>query len=183
MSKCLEVIKDEQCTHDAIPGTNYCERHTKDLSLLPEKQQYLIDSVKEQRRLLQLSTSEQIHSLHDEIALMRRLIERRFNMIQDDDEATFLLHSGPVTAMVLAMEKLVKTSFKIETDLQQLMSRERVLQLAQALVMVIIDEIKHLPDYESVADRVTDRALEVVTDPDSIIDAKFEVKEVDNDDC
>jgi len=179
--RCQASMGTKQCEYLALPGSSRCEDHTRELSpLTAEKRQYLLDKAAEKRRLFELSTHEQINSLREEIAIARRLVERRFNMI--DTDADLLAACGPLNTLLLTIERLVKTSHSIEKSLGVMLSRETVLSLAQSMVVVIMDELQHVPDYETIVDRVIDKLMCTVSgvDDPNTVEAEFERTDTDD---
>lgn len=160
-SQCEGSFSGGQCRHRAEPGDRFCKGcGGKNQLALKSRRQYLLKDTRSATRLAELAEHEEIKSLREEIGLARVLLERRFNMIQSD--ADLLAACGPVNVMLLTIERLVKTSHQIETNLGVLLTRNTVLRLAQAMCEIVIEEIQSVPGFEAIVDRLSTRLLSTV---------------------
>jgi hypothetical protein len=89
------------------------------------------------------------------VAIARILIEERLNKIKNDQD--LFTATGAINSLLLTVEKLVSRSHILEQNLGQLYHRSTVLQLMQAVVEVIDDEVRPLPGGVEVIDRITRR--------------------------
>lgn len=160
-NRCEGSFSGGQCRHQAEPGDRFCKGcGGKNRLSLEARRQYLLKDTRQAARLAEFAEHDDIKSLREEIGLARVLLERRFNMIQSD--ADLLAACGPVNAMLLTIERLVKTSHQIETNLGVLLTRNTVLKLAQAMCEIVIDEIQAVPGFEQIVDRLSQRLLSTV---------------------
>lgn len=160
-SRCEGHAGREQCHYRAEPGDTKCLAcGGKDLVAAESKRQYLLTNIESRRRLAQFAESEQIKSLRDEIAMARVLTEKRFNLIKND--ADLLSACGPLNTLFLTIERLVKTCHTTEQSLGVLLSRATILNLAQQMCQIVIDELQDVPGFEEIVGRVSDRLVGVV---------------------
>lgn len=162
-NRCKGAAPEGQCLYLAMTGSEYCKAHggshNKDLA---ETQSYLLTQADYKRRLAQLQVqSEPIRELKDAIALTHMLIEKRFNLIKDDND--LLAACGPLNALLLTMERLVKSAITLEQNLGALLAKPTVLNLGQTIVTIIIDELAGVEGYEDRVDRITSRMLQSIS--------------------
>jgi hypothetical protein len=159
-NRCQGSFRGGQCRYRAEPGNTRCKAcKGQDLARIEAKRQYILRDVREQTRVLELREHEDIKSLREEIALARRLLERRFNLINTDAE--LIAACGPLNNMLLTIEKLVKTCHTLEQDLGTLMSRTAALRLAEKMVDVLMEELADRPGFEDVVDSIAGRLIQL----------------------
>ena len=159
--RCKGAAPDGQCRNRAEPGSDYCHVHggksnveEQDLGL------YHLTKAQYRRRLAELKGHEEVKSLRDEIALTRILVEERFNSIKND--ADLLAAYSTVNGLMLTLERLIKTSHQIETNLGALLAKPTVILLGQALVNIIVEELRDVADYEVRVDRIVERLYSTI---------------------
>jgi hypothetical protein len=119
---------------------------------------YLLAQAQDRLRLAQLSVDQEpIRELRDAIALTHMLIERRFNLIQND--ADLLAACGPLNQLLLTMERLVKSAEQLKQNLGTLLSRQTVLRLGQEMCMIVAEELEEIEGFEMIVDRVVERIV------------------------
>lgn len=160
-NRCEGHAGGEQCHYRVAPGDKLCVAcGGKDQLALESKRQYLLSNVESRTRLAQFAESDTIKSLRDEIALARVLTEKRFNLIKTD--ADLLTACGPLNTLLLTIERLVKTCHSTEQSLGVLLSRATILNLAQQMCQIVIEELQDVPGFESVVERISDRLVGIV---------------------
>ncbi len=161
--RCQGSAPDGQCQNKSEYGSKYCRAHggVKGLQEIEDKRGFLLSKASDQVRLAQLSEGlEPVKELRDIIALQHILIERRYNMVKDDND--LLAACGPLNQMITSMEKLITSSHKIETNLGELLSRNSVLALAKAMCQIVIEELDGIENYEFIVDRITQRLIDTI---------------------
>lgn len=103
-----------------------------------------------------MSGSTAVHSLREEVVILRILLEERMAKCKDTHE--LMMHSGPLSDLAVKLEKLVTSSQRLESRLGDLLDRSTVLQFAQMIVEIIGNEIE---DEESL-ERISDQILEAL---------------------
>lgn len=161
-NRCQGITSNGQCQRDTQPGSNYCRLHGnhKDLAAEQDKSLYQLLKAKDRARLVSLSEHESIKTLRDEISIARMLIEERFNLIQN--ESDILTACGPLNSLLLTVERLVNSAHKLEQNLGSLLAKPTLLSLGNELVAIIIDELKNIPDYEAIVDRISNRLVQAI---------------------
>jgi len=119
------------------------------------RQQYLLTNPRFQTRLAQLSTADEIKSLRDEVSIARMLVEERLNKIESDQD--LYASCGAINALLLTIEKLVSRSHILEQNLGQLYHRSTIVQMVQAFVAIVDEEIRPLEGGVPAIDRIVKR--------------------------
>jgi hypothetical protein len=119
------------------------------------RQQYLLTDPRFQTRLAQLGTADEIKSLRDEVAIARLLVEERLNKIKNDQD--LFSACGSINALLLTIEKLVSRSHILEQNLGQLYHRSTIIQMMQAFVEIVDEEVRLLEGGVGAIDRIVER--------------------------
>jgi hypothetical protein len=122
-----------------MPGTPFCEHHNRrDVDEI-KLGQYLVNKKLFGDAPIRHLEADEIKSLKTEIALLRSMIEKRWNMLENDIE--FVAAFPTMKDSFLAVEKLVSSCHQMEVKLDMLISKQALLSLAQKIVGVIQDEL------------------------------------------
>jgi len=105
--------------------------------------------------MAELGEADELKSLRDEVAIARMLIEERLNKIKNDQD--LFTATGAINSLLLTVEKLVSRSHILEQNLGQLYHRSTVVQLMQAVVAIIDEEVRSLSGGADVIDRIVKR--------------------------
>ncbi len=167
--RCKGQAPDGQCQNISVTGSDYCRVHGgRDLTEFREKRGFMLAKVEDKTRLASISNElEPVKELRDSIALTHMLIEKRWNLIKDD-ESSLLMACGPLNQLLQTMERLVNSCHRIETNLGELLARHAVLTLAKEMVQIVIDELEGIENYEEIIDRITSRLIETIRKANNI---------------
>jgi hypothetical protein len=170
--RCKGATEIGQCWNEAEVGCTNCRVHggrsTKDED---ETQSYLLAQVEWKRRISELEAhQEPIREISRALAITHVLIEKRMNACKDDAE--LVASCAPLNQLLLTVERLAKTSVQLQQNLGTLLSKSEVLQLGQAIIKIIIEELIEVPQYEALVDRITSRMFHTITVASKTIDAK-----------
>jgi len=127
-----------------------------------EKRQYLLSNHAYKTRHAQLSQHEALLSLRDEISLIKTLIEARFNAIKV--EADLIAACLPLNQMLVTLERLIRSCQELERNVGSVLTKEALHQLARELVSILLDELRGVPNYEFIIDRVSARIVPAITE-------------------
>jgi hypothetical protein len=119
------------------------------------RRQYLLTDPRYQTRLAELSTADEIKSLRDEVAIARMLVEERLNKIKTDQD--LYTACGSINALLLTIEKLVSRSHILEQNLGQLYHKSTIIQMMQAFVEIVDEEVRPLVGGVVAIDRIVER--------------------------
>jgi len=90
-------------------------------------------------RLQQLGDSGEIKSLRDEIAILRMLMEERLNQCRD--QMDLIYQSGPISDLVLKIEKVVTSCHKLELSTGSLLDKQAIMQFGSEMISLISTHI------------------------------------------
>jgi len=143
-----------QCSNKAVEGSNFCPAHggNKGAEALVKKELRNYRLAQFRSRLVELGDNENIINLRDEIAILRYLIEEKMNMCKNSHD--LILMSGPLSDLVMKVEKLVNSCNRLESKLGGLLDRAKVLQFAQTIVQIISKYIKDEEALDAVAEEI-----------------------------
>lgn len=132
-NRCQMTIPGGQCTHEALPGSEYCALHTKAKG--DALQHYLLTNKLIGDAARRHAAADEIKSLRDEIAITRGMVEIRLNEAKTSTE---LISAMPqIHSYMLALEKLVSSCHQMEVKLGDLLDKSALLSAAQRVINVI----------------------------------------------
>jgi len=155
--RCQGVIPSKgQCLNKSLEHSDYCAVHGGNKGEEAyEKQQannYRLFKWKWKNRLNELSESNNIKSLREEIGILRVLMEERLSRI--DDATDLILQSGPISDLVMKIDRVVNSCHKLEGSMGQLLDKAAVLQFANEVIEIIDQEINDPEAVKRIADRM-----------------------------
>lgn len=160
--RCKHSFPHEQCWNESEEGSANCSAHGgRSTADQDSKRQYLLAQVEDRRRLAEFAQHDHIKSLRDEIGLVRLLIEKRFNLIRT--ESDLLQGTASLNAMFLTLERLVKSCHNLEQSLGELLSKDSVVRLGQAICEIVIDELQGVEGHEEIIDRIVGRLFPTIS--------------------
>lgn len=136
--RCNGIIRGSmQCNMQRVEGGKFCVFHGGGSVLHKQQERSLykfrLDQYK--NRFETLSDSSAIKNLRDEIAVLRLLVQSRFNQIMNSDD--MLMHSSQVSRLVKAIASLGESCAKIETSLDDVMDRQSATDIVASLFNAI----------------------------------------------
>ena len=148
-----------QCRIRAVEGGTYCPIHggSKQLEKIQKAAVRDYRLGQWQARVEEFGDSSQVKSLRAEIGILRLMMEERMRMINDATD--LLLQSGPISDLVLKIEKVVTSCHKLEGSMGQLLDKQAVLQFANVVIGIIGEELVTQPE---VVGRVADRIIAAI---------------------
>lgn len=153
--RCSKITAEGQCGGYAAPGSSHCKKHTSDRDQIAAyrlSDPKLNDAVKHHTRASLTNLSEQL-------ILLRAMIERRLNLA-GDDEASQIVAYNFVATQLASLTKMTESFMRLARESGELMSREEVEDFVDRVIVIISEEISHLPGHESVVDRIAERINE-----------------------
>lgn len=141
-NRCQAVTKAGQCHGEKAPNSNYCMMHGGNKGSEAAARQGLrnYQLTKFNARLQQLGDSGEIKSLRDEIAILRMIMEERLNQCKDTMDLIY--QSGPISDLVLKIEKVVSSCHKLELSTGSLLDKQAIMQFGSELISIISHSIK-----------------------------------------
>jgi hypothetical protein len=149
------------CVYKAVPGSKFCSLHGGGCTALAQDRQelrnYQLSVAKFADRARSLGSSPGIKNLSDEIALMRVTLETVFNSISSENE--MLLYADRIEKLTHGIQKLVESWQKIQERNNELLGREQVMAIFDALLIKIVEKVKD-PD---ILKQLAEDAFEIIT--------------------
>jgi hypothetical protein len=125
------------CKNIHVDGSLFCLCHggckAAERTAKNNLRNYRLSKFKE--RVGELSNSDEITSLRDEVGILRQIIEERINHCNDTTD--LLLISVPLSDLIMKAQKLVESMDKLEYKMGKHLSKEKVINLAQTLIEII----------------------------------------------
>ena len=90
------------------------------------------------------------------------MIERRLNM-GDGSVADQISAFNFVAAQLVALTKMTETLVKLSKESGELMERGAIEAYVDAVLSVVVKEIRNVPDFENIVDRITTQIDEIPT--------------------
>jgi len=109
-------------------------------------------------RLQRHTDAPGIKSLRDEIGILRMVLEERLERCTEAID--FVMHSGPISDLVLKIERLVTSCHRLEGSMGQLLDKTAVLQFASVVISIISNEVKD----ESAMARISNAIVKAIGD-------------------
>ena len=147
--RCKRVIGDHQCLNMVVEGREFCRSHCSDVSEKPGRTYRL---AKWKSRVADFADDSNIKSLREEIGILRMLIEEKLNSCTDS--YSLLLNSGPLSELLLKVEKLVMSCNRLDDRLGNLLDKTRLVILAQQIIEIIVAHVDDEVLVEKVANDI-----------------------------
>jgi len=164
--RCQAVGRNGQCINRGVKLPNgeygtYCMVHggNKQIEAAKAKAVRQYRLTQWQVRLTEFSDSSILKSLREEIGILRVILEERLNFCQDS--ADLIIASGPISDLVLKIERVVTSCHKLESRMGQHLDKADIIQLASRFIRVISEELEDYPDK---IDMISNRLLEVISE-------------------
>lgn len=152
-----------RCSNKIEPGCTRCPMHgaNKQLEAQETKSLRVYRLAKHQVRVNELSDHGKVKGLREEIAILRLLLEGKFNQCKDEHE--LLLMSGPIADLVMKIEKIVSSCDRLEKSLGNLLDKTRIKQIASEMLNSVATRVKEVLLEEEVdEDKISEQLLELI---------------------
>ena len=124
------------CNLQAVPGQRFCKLHFGIGNKVTEQKaarNYRIN--KWQHRINELADNDSMKNLHEEIGVLRLLLEETMNKCQSDTE--LLLYSTKISDLVTKIEKVVVSCHKLELATGQLVNKANMMFMGDVIIQII----------------------------------------------
>jgi hypothetical protein len=157
--RCQAMDAYGQCRNKAVKNGTVCMVHGGDKQLQSQELTKIRNFrlTKWQAQLDAKTDSSVIKSLREEIGILRILLEERMNRC--DDVTDLMLQSGPISDLVMKIERVVGSCHKLEGSMGQLLDKQALLNFASN-VITIISEV--LDGQDEAIDAIATRILQAV---------------------
>lgn len=150
--RCQGNISIGQCNFRKTEGSNYCNMHGGHTAIVAQRKQNIYnlhrtDYLKRlQEKIGHYSSAENKYNLSEELGVARIVLEAILDKCENANDLIRNIHS--INTTVLAIQKLVTDTLKVDQKIGTLMTREQVLGIAQTLINVVA---QHIDDPEELA--------------------------------
>lgn len=140
-NRCQAVTSNGQCPLVAVPDSKNCIAHGGVHSQKAAEKRRIssYNIAKWQVKINQHSQSPALKGLHDEIGILRMMLESRLN--QCNDASDLLMHHGPIADLISKIEKTVVSFNKLEASLGNHIDKAQLIQFAGQVVQIIGENI------------------------------------------
>jgi len=162
--RCQHIMPTKgQCRLVAVENSTFCPAHGGNKAFEAAKKTDLRNYrlSKFRAKISRLGNSEEIISLRDEIGILRLLVEEKINQCDGVDE--LLLMSGPLSDLMMKVEKVVTSCNRLENKLGNLLDRTKVLQFAQTIVQIIGNYITDEEALETIGEEILTALKDIST--------------------
>jgi hypothetical protein len=124
------------CNIQAVPGQKFCKLHFGIGNKIAEQREarnYRIN--KWQHRINELADNDSLKSLHEEIGVLRLLLEETMNKCHTDTD--LMLYSSKISDLVVKIEKLVASCHKLELATGQLVNKANMMFMGDVIIQII----------------------------------------------
>lgn len=152
--RCQGIARGDQCMFFALPDVANCIMHGGNKQVASREAASLRNYhlTRFHAELQRHSSSDNIKSLRDEIGILRMMMETRLNKCNDDMD--LMLQSGPISDLVLKIDKLVTSCHKLEGSMGELLDKTAILQFANTVTAIISEEITDAAAMNRIADKI-----------------------------
>lgn len=159
-------IHDGQCINKAVTGGKFCMAHGGNRALQKQEKEkvrlYRLGQF--QARLEEMSDSSILKSLHEEVGLLRMLLETVINKC--DTDVVLVTNSHVISDLVMKIEKVVISTSKLEKSMGQHLDKAAILQFASEVINVITEHIDDTEIINKIADGILNVASRMGTESD-----------------
>jgi hypothetical protein len=155
--RCQSTIPSQgQCWLVSVEGTQYCACHggARAASRLKDESKRIYRVGQWRARLTEHADNNDIKNLREDIGVLRLCIEERMMLCKTPTD--LVINSGPLSDLVMKVEKLVSSCDKIETKLGQTLDANQALQFGQEIIEAVANSLEDLPNKEEILGAISD---------------------------
>lgn len=148
--RCQAVTANGQCPSISTNGTPYCLAHGGIKNKSKGLRNYAL--TKWRAKVERQVDSPHIKSLRDEVGILRTLLEERLETVKDSHD--LILQTGPISDLIIRIEKLVVSCNKLEGALGETLDKAAVLNFAGIVISILQEELTDSSQLNIIADRI-----------------------------
>jgi hypothetical protein len=158
-NQCEHVNSAGQCQLKAVDGGNRCRAHGGNKQENSQKANQLRNYrlARFNAQIGEKGNSDYLLNLKDEVGVMRYILEEKLNACKNEQD--LILQSGPLTDLVMKIDKVVTSCSKLEMKLGNFLDRTKITNLAQVIVQIMSEHIKDETVIEAITNDI-EKALE-----------------------
>jgi hypothetical protein len=153
--RCQGKTRAGQCPNKRAENSEYCHVHGGHNGIKKQSKENLrnYNLAKFRLEVNQKADSQIVKSLREEIGILRLLLETYIN--KADSPHDLIMMSGPISDLVLKIEKLVSSCHRLESSLGHLLDKQAIVHFASIVINIISENI----DDEDKMSRISDGIL------------------------
>lgn len=155
--RCHGQVNGNQCWNVSCEESTLCPICSGGALAVAERQDYQLTDPKYQARLAVLSQDSETRTLTKEIAIAQMLLEEVLNRGMNQQD--WYTATGKANALLLTIEKLVSRSHILKQNLGQLYHKATIVEMVQAFVQIVSEEVSDLPGGVEAKDRIIERVF------------------------
>jgi len=157
--RCIHLGRRGQCTLPKVDNSDYCSKHSNEKDRMTR---YRIQDSSLRERMTRHAEGGVLATVVDEVILLRSLIEERLELAQSkaEKEAAFSV----VTPMVAQVNKLVENLAKMRKSNSEVLDKDSISRLGDAIVTILIDELNDIHDRDTIIDKVAERIASTIVE-------------------
>lgn len=155
--RCQAVIPTKgQCLNMQVEGSDYCPAHggNRAGAVAAKRQKRMYNIERYQQKLEAMADHPSLKSLHEEVAVLRMILESRLKQCNDDHD--LMLHSQTISNLVAQIEKAVSSCTKLDTLLSRMLDQNQAMQWASEIVEIIQRYIKDSDVLNEISGQIVD---------------------------
>jgi hypothetical protein len=164
--RCQAVDANGQCRNKVVNvggvKSEYCPRHGGNRAINTAEK----ESIKNyqlgmwQARIDKGLASPNIKGLRDEIAILRMMLESRLE--QCTSKTDLMLHTGPISDMIMKIEKVVSSCHKLEKNMGQVLDKSALLNFASKVIQIIGATLEGVEGADRLNEEIGNRILTAI---------------------
>lgn len=161
-NRCQGAAQEGQCWNVAEIGCEYCVVHGgKSTQNAEEVKSYILAKIDYNRRIAEMAEDlNPIRELNESLASLRELRTTILARCETADD--LLLKSPQLQDLVLRTDKVAKTLAVLRLQMHEALNKAAVQNLGREIVVILVDELSQVPDYELIVDRVVERLVPAI---------------------
>jgi hypothetical protein len=101
--------------------------------------------------------SPNIKGLRDEIAILRMMLESRLEHCKTKTD--LMLHTGPISDMIMKIEKVVSSCHKLEKNMGQVLDKSTLLNFASRVIQIVGATLEGVEGADQLNEEIGNRIL------------------------
>lgn len=145
--QCKGLANGNPCYYERVDGSDYCAMHGGQAAVRAKRKKDMYDFRKSQyfknlanKHMQEFSKGKNKFDLSEELGITRIILQEILEKCTDDME--LLRYNQKISTTVAQIEKLIISSLKLDQKLGALVSKDEMIEIAQALIESIQKYIK-----------------------------------------
>lgn len=156
------LSNDQQCGNKAEPGVTRCPLHGANKQVAAQEarslRQYRL--ARFQAKFEDKAGHNKLKTLHEEVAIMKMILEEKINSCTDLTE--LLLSAGPLSDLVLKVQKLVESCDRLDHKAGNFLDRTRIQNIATGLMQVVASKINEYAAANDISEESVSLLMEAI---------------------